>query len=228
MERRRHGGRRWDTESVALPALPLGELVQPLPLVALALLAVNDHVLKGAGVLPGWLTGKLSDFAGLFFFPLLCTALVDTTLALCRAPWDPTLRTWKAVAACLATGVGFAATELSPAAAATYAELVTAIGIPSRSTADPSDLAALVMLPAAYLVARRHVARVPNGRVAWALRRRAAGVAVERALADVHALATDDVRRALVGELAAGIEEAAAGGSAARADAALAALRGRS
>lgn len=32
---------------------------------ALGVLVVNDHWLKGAGVLPGWLTGKLSDFAGL-------------------------------------------------------------------------------------------------------------------------------------------------------------------
>jgi hypothetical protein len=71
------------------------------------------------------------------------------------------------------------------------------------------------------------VARVPNGRIAWALRLRAAGVPVERTLADVHALAGDDARRALVAELVAGLDEVAAGGSATRADAALAALRRR-
>lgn len=40
----------------------------PLFLIALVLLLLNDHVLKYA--YPGWLTGKLSDFAGLFVFVL--------------------------------------------------------------------------------------------------------------------------------------------------------------
>jgi len=49
-------------------------LTQPLTLVSLILLLVNDHVLKI--VTPSWLTGKLSDFAGLFFFPFLLAALI--------------------------------------------------------------------------------------------------------------------------------------------------------
>jgi len=201
---------RWDDETLDRPALPLGELVQPLPLAALALLALNDHVLKGAGILPEWVTGKLSDFAGLFFFPLLLTAIVDTALALTRAPWDPTLRLWKAALACIATGAGFAATELSPAAAARYAALVTQLGIPSRSTADPTDLVALVMLPAAYAVARRHIRRVPYGRLAWALRRRASGTPVAETLADIAALNPTPARTALLQDLVAALEEHAA------------------
>lgn len=44
--------------------------------VALSVLALNDHVLKGSGLLPGVVTGKLSDFAGLIVAPILgCTAL---------------------------------------------------------------------------------------------------------------------------------------------------------
>ncbi len=35
----------------------------------MALLGLNDHVLKG--IFPGMITGKLSDFAGLVFFPLV-------------------------------------------------------------------------------------------------------------------------------------------------------------
>jgi hypothetical protein len=59
-------------------APPLGrELLHPLPLGAVALLLLNDHVLKQAGLLPGWLTGKLSDVAGLFFFPILLFVAVD-------------------------------------------------------------------------------------------------------------------------------------------------------
>lgn len=217
----------WDDETVARPALPLGELVQPLPICAMALLAINDHVLKGANLLPAWLTGKLSDFAGLFFFPLLCTALVDTLLALVRAPVDPTLRMSKALVACGVTAIGFAATELSPAAAAAYAALVTGLGIPSRSTADPTDLLALLMLPCALAVARRHVRRVPYGRVAWALRRRRQGVPVADTLRDVLAASHEGPERQAVRELVAGLEELADGGDATRADRALTVLRGR-
>ena len=47
-------------------ALPAGELFHPVTLAALALLVVNDRVLKGA--LPGAVTGKLSDVAGLASF----------------------------------------------------------------------------------------------------------------------------------------------------------------
>lgn len=44
----------------------LDVFVTPLFVAALFLLLLNDHVLKYS--FPGWLTGKLSDFAGLFVF----------------------------------------------------------------------------------------------------------------------------------------------------------------
>jgi hypothetical protein len=49
-------------------------LLHPVPLAAIALLVLNDHVFKARW--PGWVTGKLSDVAGLVFFPLLLHALV--------------------------------------------------------------------------------------------------------------------------------------------------------
>ena len=60
-------------------APPLGELCAPVPLLAIAVMVVNDRVLKGSGA-PPWLVGKLSDFAGLAFFPLFVTAAVDSHL----------------------------------------------------------------------------------------------------------------------------------------------------
>src|SRR4051812_25303572 len=51
----------------------------------LVVLVVNDHLLKGAGVLPGWVTGKLSDFAGLIVAPLLVVVLVRARTARARA-----------------------------------------------------------------------------------------------------------------------------------------------
>ena len=57
--------------------LALTALGHPLSLGAVALLLLNDHVLKQA--FPSILTGKLSDFAGLFFFPFLLAVLVGLT-----------------------------------------------------------------------------------------------------------------------------------------------------
>ena len=47
---------------------------RPPALLAVAVLVVNDHVLKA--LCPGFVTGKLSDVAGLFFFPLLLVDIV--------------------------------------------------------------------------------------------------------------------------------------------------------
>jgi hypothetical protein len=46
-----------------------------VPLAAIAVLVLNDHVLKAA--YPGFVTGKLSDVAGLAFFPLLLVAAYE-------------------------------------------------------------------------------------------------------------------------------------------------------
>jgi len=48
-------------------------LQHPLSLLSIALLLLNDHVFKV--VSPSWLTGKLSDFAGLFFFPFIVASI---------------------------------------------------------------------------------------------------------------------------------------------------------
>lgn len=51
------------------------EILTSYPFIfALAILALNDFVLKQA--FGNWITGKLSDFAGLFVFPLLLSALL--------------------------------------------------------------------------------------------------------------------------------------------------------
>ncbi len=114
------------------------EFFRPLPLAAVALLGVNDHVLKATW--PGCVTGKLSDVAGCFFLPLFLSAL----LALATR-WRLGLRL--ALGASV-TVVLFCAIKLSPAAAAGVADVLTALGRqvglpPSRIVADATDLAAL-------------------------------------------------------------------------------------
>lgn len=123
-------------------------LVHPLPLAAVLLLAINDHWLKGAELLPQALTGKLSDFAGLFYFPLLLVALVRGGAALLGRA-QPRASGWAALIAIAATGLVFAAAKLS---LAVNGFLSTHWGHMER---DASDLAALIMLAPAWLWLRR-------------------------------------------------------------------------
>lgn len=55
---------------------PATLLCRPAVLGAVVIVAINDHVLKESGWLPGIVTGKLSDVAGLFFFPILLAVLL--------------------------------------------------------------------------------------------------------------------------------------------------------
>lgn len=116
----------------------LAALAHPITLGAIALLLLNDHVLKQAT--PSILTGKLSDFAGLFFFPFLLVAIVGAT---------PLRRKADALAAAcfVATALAFGAIKLSPQANALAMEALEAVlGLPVRIVRDPTDLIALVAL----------------------------------------------------------------------------------
>jgi len=126
---------------VRLPPIP--ELASPLPLGAVALLALNDHWLKRAW--PGLVTGKLSDLAGCFVLPLFLSALLA-----CLTRWPLARRL--AVGA-VVTSLFFAALKLSPAVADAVARALdlSALGLGgwrSRIVADPTDL---VALPCAWL-----------------------------------------------------------------------------
>ena len=132
----------------------LSLLLHPLPLAAIALTAVNDHLLKGSGALPGWLTGKLSDFAGLFFFPI---AVVAVWRAVARGRWPRVDAAMPAIAAVTA-GAFIALFKLSPRACA---------WLPVVVVPDASDLLALPMLPLAcwWMAARDRAPRARDGAV---------------------------------------------------------------
>jgi hypothetical protein len=70
--------------------LPADALLHPVTLAALSVLLINDHVLKAAW--PGPVTGKLSDLAGLVFFPILLLSGTELALALVRRWRRPTIR----------------------------------------------------------------------------------------------------------------------------------------
>jgi hypothetical protein len=138
-------------------------LVAPLPLLALAILVANDRWWKPHHVLPSWATGKISDFAGLLFFPLLLTAAADAIVWLIvrttGAELDFALRRWKLALACGVTAAIFTAIKLSPSAAAALDATLRAIGFARAHTvADASDLIALVSLAGAWWLGVREIA----------------------------------------------------------------------
>jgi cysteine-rich repeat protein len=125
---------------------PARALLHPIWIASLTLLVLNDHFLKGSGTLPGWMTGKLSDLAGLVVAPVLLAAIV-------RA------RTHRAIAIVHAVvGLGFAALELSPSLTAVAGWVYGLAGFSWRSTRDLTDLLALAVLPLSYLFTVRAAA----------------------------------------------------------------------
>ena len=133
----------------------------PAPLLAVLVLVLNDWVLTPRALLPGVITGKLSDFAGLFFFPLLLTAGWNTVRYLARRVRGAdvsavSLTARQLVVAAVATGLVFAVVKLWPAAATLVGRLLTAVTRrPAHIVPDPTDLLALIMLPLAWLHGRR-------------------------------------------------------------------------
>lgn len=179
------------------PALPVGEAMHPATLAAIALLAVNDWLLKprvppdsGASLV----TGKLSDLAGLAFAPVVLSAAIGLALhaaARLGARVDPSLSRRRLLGCLAATGAGFAAVKLSPALAAHVAGWLSHLGRPARFYEDPTDLLALPALLVARWIGRDELRRVPLGRAAAILR---LGRPAAAALADVRSAGAPGAR----------------------------------
>lgn len=120
-----------------------GDLTRPVPLGAAAVLALNDHVLKGAGVLPAEVTGKLSDVAGLLAGGI---AAVCVARGVAATSGRPARRDGRLAAVTLVlVGAAFAALKLWPAFNGAVARVW---GV---NVLDPSDLWALPMLAVAWM-----------------------------------------------------------------------------
>jgi hypothetical protein len=118
-------------------------LTSPPFLLALLTLAANDWVLKPQFY--NWLTGKLSDFAGLFAFGCFLAAVVPASPRLILAVIGLLFVWWKL--------------PISDAALDAW----NGLGIlPFARVVDPTDLLALAILPLAYLCVKR--ARAPAAR----------------------------------------------------------------
>lgn len=186
------------TPPVPAPVVAGQVLLEPGCLVAMAVLVVNDHWLKARfGPDPRWglVTGKVSDVAGLVFFPLLLVSLVELVelarwlVSAARRPASasgagcvrdtscPSVMERHLLGAVVATGAGFAAVQVVPAAAAAYSGGLAVLrwapgGLVAMCTAAPwpplpsidhvMDATDCLSLPALWLshrVGRRHLAR---------------------------------------------------------------------
>lgn len=149
--------------------VPGDGLLHPVALAAVAVLVLNDHV--GKQTWPGFATGKLSDVAGLFFFPLLLQALWEVAGRAAGRPFRVEPRVL--LAGALATAVAFAAIQYVPIAGEAYRVGLGLLQWPVRAlaaafagaelpaparvhlTADPTDLLALPFAALAVLVGHR-------------------------------------------------------------------------
>lgn len=142
--------------------VPGDALLHPLALLALATWAVNDHVLKAQW--PGVVTGKLSDVAGLFVFPLVLQAGVEVARSAVGARVALASRRVLLVAI-VATGVVFAAIQLVPFAGEVYRFVWGWLawplaGFPRGGPAgvslvqDPTDVVVIPILVATWFLGR--------------------------------------------------------------------------
>jgi NhaP-type Na+/H+ or K+/H+ antiporter len=160
---------------MAQPRLPGDALLHPAFLAAVGVLLFNDHWLKWHH--PSALTGKLSDFAGLAFFPVLLWSGWELSLAAARRFRGPSWRA--ALASVIATAVVFSLVKTTDAGAELYRHLWAAMQWPARAALalsrgalpappgavhlvrDPTDLIALPALALPLWIARRR-ARPPQ------------------------------------------------------------------
>lgn len=156
------------------PRLPIGEALHPVALAAAAVLVVNDWVLKPWPAAPRWLTGKLSDVAGLVFAPVALTAVVGLALwtagRLGARVGDPWLTRRRLGIAIALTGAVFTVIKLSPEAAARFGTAWARIVPNAQVVPDPLDLVALPALAVAWWIGSRERAWIDAARAAQAAR----------------------------------------------------------
>ncbi len=152
-------------------ARPADGLLHPVALIALAVLVLNDQVLKAAW--PGFVTGKLSDIAGLIVAPLALQAAWELG-AWIVGRWRGPSRTVLAVSIAV-VGLAFAAVQIWEPATDAYrwslgvaqwpfrALAAAVTGAPSPSvvpvvaTGDAEDLVALPALAITWWLGRRRI-----------------------------------------------------------------------
>lgn len=124
-------------------------LTRPYTLISILILLVNDHILRW--VSPSWWTGKVGDFAWLFFFPFTCAAVFAWII-------PSRLKSQEKIVSTISFGlVGliFIMVNTLPAAYLKFMDLLAELApFPATYTPDPTDLIALLALIPGYWVWR--------------------------------------------------------------------------
>jgi hypothetical protein len=135
-------------------------VLHPAVIFAVLALAVNDHIAKA--LWPGVITGKLSDVAGLVFFPLLIVSFCEIGLAAVRRPATPSRHVH--VAAVMATAIAFSAVKAISPAGDWYRVAWGFLSLPIRGSVTPvtltqdiTDLLALPALVVAWRIGDRRI-----------------------------------------------------------------------
>jgi hypothetical protein len=120
-------------------------LSRPVSLVALVLLFLNDHVLRV--LWPSWITGKLGDFAWLYFAPFALAALLAMVV-------PASVRNHEKLVGLLAFGIVGGAFFLGNSFVATHGFVLAVVDgllpFPVQIIRDPLDLVALVVMVPAW------------------------------------------------------------------------------
>jgi hypothetical protein len=120
----------------------------PFILLSIAVLLFNDHLLKV--LTPSWATGKISDFAGLFFFPFLIGFLFQA----CNPKSIPSHQAL--LVGFFLTAAVFAGLKTLPVANEWAAILLSTLyRQPIRIAFDPTDCIALIMFLPGWMMWRK-------------------------------------------------------------------------
>jgi len=114
-------------------------IITPLFILSVILMVLNDHIFKGSGILPTFLTGKLSDIGFLFFSPILIAFL-------CR------IKTKRGMLLSYSVlGLAFTGINVSPWISDQVVNIVGLVGIDWMLWPDITDLSTLSVLPFSYI-----------------------------------------------------------------------------
>jgi len=139
-------------------------LSRPVSLLALVLLFLNDHVLRV--LWPSWITGKLGDFAWLFFAPFALVALLALLI-------PRSVREHEKLVGLLAFGIVGTAFFLGNSFVVTHGFILAVVDglipFPVQIIRDPVDLIALVVMVPAWRMWQSEALQPSVGRARGAL-----------------------------------------------------------
>lgn len=125
-------------------------LTRPYTIISILILLFNDHVFRW--VSPSWWTGKVGNFAWLFFFPFICAVIFAWIIPV-------RLKSQEHIVASLSFGLvalAFTLFNTLPAVFKAIMDLLAELApFPVTYISDPTDLIALLALIPGYMVWRR-------------------------------------------------------------------------